>query len=107
MEKFVFLLIRDIFKEGAVEFGVLPDLEEKLKKIDDKLDLDNLTANKAKIEEVANLIGDSLKTHSINIMMKNKDALKINFAVKELLIKSLVKLLMSDEPEGFFFLSFA
>jgi len=64
------------------------------------LDLENLNVNKSKLEEVTKVLIDSFKSYTLNIMAKHNDAFKINFALKELFIKSLVKLLLSDESEA-------
>jgi hypothetical protein len=99
LEKWIMGILKDLLKEGTVEIGVTYDLQAHLMNIDSSLSPDNLVL-KAKQAEIAQCLLENISYVTLNILKRNFETLKINQELFDLLIKTIVKILVTDEGDA-------
>ena len=97
MEKWLLNILKDLTKEGTVEIGIDPQFLLRLAEIDPNLTLENLNSNKAKLEQISDLLQVVIKSATINFMLANDEKLSISRDIFDMIVKCLAKILMTEE----------
>lgn len=89
-------------KEGTIEVGVNPEILTRLAEFDPNLTLENLYTNKALAEQITQLLKAMITSTFVDFMLANQEKLSISRDAYEMLLDCLIKIILSDDPEGTF-----